>query len=328
MSNVRNTRYDVLRVFAIVLIVIMHSPRPDGGAPGYVLASLSYVTAPGLVLFFMLSGALLLDNKLSTSEFLKRRFSKVLWPTAFWTVVYMLVKWFTEPYAMDALFRTVLSMPFSAQGHGILWFMYTLAGLYLLTPILAKWLRASSKREIEFYLALWCITLSYPYLCQVLDINQSRSGILYYFTGYVGYFVLGHYLKKYYIYRVLHVFIAIGIAVIIPVILYSSGIEFDFYSMLWYLSLPVAMMAFALFVLFSRLPEKHSSLLKSASKLSFGVYFVHILIMRQFVWRIDLVCMMPSILQIVTIVLLTLLLSYLCSWLLSRLPCSKYIIGV
>lgn len=138
----RDYSLDVLRVIAISLIVLMHSPIPDS-ATGFVLSGISYFTAPGIGLFFMISGALLLGNKLSTKVFLKRRFSKVLFPTLFWTVFYMVVAYVKAPIPLDVLVRKVLSIPFSAQGHGVLWFMYTLAGLYLLTPILSHWLESA-----------------------------------------------------------------------------------------------------------------------------------------------------------------------------------------
>lgn len=188
----RDYSLDVLRVIAISLIVLMHSPIPDS-ASGFVLSGISYFTAPGIGLFFMISGALLLGNKLSTKDFLKRRFSKVLFPTLFWTVFYMVVAYVKAPIPLDVLVRRVLSIPFSAQGHGVLWFMYTLAGLYMLTPILSRWLVFASKREVEFYLVLWGATLIYPYLKPVLLINEGDTGLLYYFSGYGGYYVLGYY---------------------------------------------------------------------------------------------------------------------------------------
>ena len=64
-ANKRDYKLDLLRVIAILLIVLMHSPMP-GSAPGFVLSGISYLTAPGIGLFFMISGALLLGNNLST----------------------------------------------------------------------------------------------------------------------------------------------------------------------------------------------------------------------------------------------------------------------
>ena len=71
--NRRDYRLDILRVIAISMIVLMHSPIPDS-APGFVLSGISYFTASGLVLFFVISGTLLLDNRLGSRDFLKRRF--------------------------------------------------------------------------------------------------------------------------------------------------------------------------------------------------------------------------------------------------------------
>ena len=251
----RDYRLDVLRVIAISLIALMHSPIPDS-APGFVLSGISYLTAPGIGLFFMISGALLLGNRLSTCDFLKRRFSKVVYPTLFWTLFYFLLKLIKHPTSSTETMRIIFSIPFSAQGHGVLWFVYTLAGLYLLTPILSRWLKSASKHEVEFYLLLWGITLLYPYLTPLLLINESETGLLYYFAGYAGYFLFGYYLKNFYEFKTAHVLKALAIAVAVPSVLFSTNIEFDFYSMLWYLSLPVASMAFCWFVIICRLPNR------------------------------------------------------------------------
>ena len=324
----RDSRLDILRIVAILMIVLMHSPMPNSGAPGFMLASISYLTAPGLVLFFMISGSLLLDNKLTTKEFLKRRLSKILFPTLFWTLFYLLVRYVDQrPSITDAL-SSMLSIPFSVQGHGVLWFMYVLVGLYLLTPILSQWLSRASKREVEFYLLLWGVTLLYPYLSMWLQINDSASGVLYYFAGYVGYYVLGYYLKSHYEYRMWHIIVALTIAVFVPLTLLLSGIKFDFYSALWYLSLPVAMMAFAIFELIMQLPNRQMTIAGQISRLSFGIYFVHIFIMRKILWNLDVVQSLPWLAQIPVIVLSTFLLSLFTSWVISRFRFSKYIIGV
>ena len=322
----RDFKLDLLRIIAISMVVLMHSPRPNS-ASGLVLSGISYITASGLVLFFMISGALLLDNQLSTRDFLKRRFSKILFPTIFWSLVYLFVKYVDNQSTIADTLLSVFSIPFSAQGHGIMWFMYTLAGLYLLTPILSRWLKSASKLEVECYLLLWGITLLYPYLCLVFKLDESNAGILYYFSGYVGYFVLGYYLRFHYHYRLWHVLAAIAVACLVPVVLYYSSIEYDFYSMLWYLSLPVALMAFCWYVLVNRLPNKTINWISEAAKLSFGVYFIHILVMRYCIWHVEVICSLPGIIQIIAISTVTLLLSFLISWLISKLPFSKYIIG-
>ena len=143
-------QYDILRILACLMIVAMHSPMSGNECDGIFLSSLSYLTAPGIGLFFMVSGALLLPVKENTRLFIKKRFTKIAIPTFLWTVFYLCCNvWLkNEPLTL----RAVLSIPFSAQGNPVLWFIYTLLGLYLLAPILSRWLAICSRRELEFYL--------------------------------------------------------------------------------------------------------------------------------------------------------------------------------
>ena len=92
----RDVSLDLLRVTAIAMVVLMHSPIA-GSAPGAVLATLSYLTAPCIGLLFMVSGALLLGNQSVASDFLRRRFGKIVVPTLFWTVFYLGVRYVNTP---------------------------------------------------------------------------------------------------------------------------------------------------------------------------------------------------------------------------------------
>lgn len=54
---------DILRIIACLMVVLMHSPMPGDGAVenGAFLTAMSYLTSPCVPLFFMVSGALLLN---------------------------------------------------------------------------------------------------------------------------------------------------------------------------------------------------------------------------------------------------------------------------
>ena len=118
--------YDILRTLACLMIVAMHSPLAGDTASSnsMFLTTLSYLTAPGIGLFFILSGALLLPVKEETSLFLRKRLGKVIWPTVFWSFFYLLAEYLLNGQSLSI--RKFASILFSAQGHGILWFMYTL----------------------------------------------------------------------------------------------------------------------------------------------------------------------------------------------------------
>ena len=242
----RNATYDLMRVIACLMIICMHAPMPAPNAIPLLLNATGYFMAPGLCLFFVLSGALLLPTTLSARAFLRKRLAKILWPTLSFTAIYLALKYFSGEQ-VDWL-AAIASIPFSPQGHGVLWFMYTLIGLYLLTPIISPWLAKASRRELEFYLLLWAITLCYPLLQLIINIDTTVTGPLYYFTGYAGYFLLGHYLHKYPDALPLkHLALPTAIAVIAPIACKLGHIQVDFYSIFWYLSIFVAILTATLF---------------------------------------------------------------------------------
>lgn len=240
---------DIIRVLACCMIVFMHSPHPDAGIPGLILLPLSFLTAAGIGLFFMVSGALLLPIKNEMGDFLKRRIGKIIGPLFFWTLFYMVVGLLAEGMQSEKLLRSLLSVPFSTQGHGVLWFMYTLAGLYLLAPILSPFLDRASERELRFYLLLWAVALCFPILTLFLDVNRSSTGMLYYFTGYVGYFVLGYYLHVYKPrVKIIFLIAMIIIPIVFLVIHRYFSLDGDFYDVFGYLSITVVVMSLAWFL--------------------------------------------------------------------------------
>lgn len=335
-ENKRIIYLDFLRVIACFMVVVMHSPMATDAAQnnGMFLSSLSYFTAPCIGLLFMISGALLLPvpDRYDTMSFLKKRLSRVLGPTLFWSIFYLLLN--VDVIGEDMV-KSILSIPFSAQGHGILWFMYTLIGLYLLAPILGCWLRNVTQRELLFYLSLWGISLCYPLLAPILKTEESTTGILYYFSGYAGYFLLGYYLKHYgSSIKYKSVLLAFGLAASAPIVVKLLGWKVDFYRVFWYLSVFVVMMC----VFWWRIVERYvarshfsngwTHFIIGLSNLTFGIYLSHIFIMRHLLWHIEAISLINDYkVQTLIIALLTFVIAGLLSMMLSCLPFGDYIIG-
>ena len=93
MQRERDFSLDVMRIMACAMIVMMHSPHPVASAGnGLFLVLVSYLCAPGVGLFFMVSGALMLggnvvERNFDAFSFLKRRVVRIGVPLAFWVVV-------------------------------------------------------------------------------------------------------------------------------------------------------------------------------------------------------------------------------------------------
>lgn len=334
----RDFSLDLMRTLACVMVVLMHSPIKTDSANGLILSSLSYFAAPCIGLFFMVSGALILPppniaSENATFAFLKKRLKKVLMPTLVWTIFYIAVKAYEGNLNNVGLLHSLISIPFSAQGHGVLWFMYTLIGLYLLTPILHGWLRNATEHEIRFYLSLWLVSMCCPVLKGFVEVNSTSTGILYYFSGYVGYFVLGYWLQCYgekVNFKV--VALLMLVSVVAPVVVKLRHWTVDFYDVFWYLSVFVAVQCVFWWKLMKGLQTSVIDKIKDCvtifSNLSFGIYLSHIFVMRHLIWHLPFIEQIPyQLLQIVVIALMTLVLSCGISWGLSLTPVGNAIVG-
>lgn len=333
-STIENKRIgylDWLRVMAMLMIIIIHSPMPSSETNGLILSSVSFIMVPGLDLFFMISGALLLSKTYQMKPFLLRRFSKIAWPTLFWSLFYLFDIWIRGSVSTDYLIRSVLSIPFSPQGNGIMWFMYTLMGLYLITPILSSWINTASKKDVEWILTLWTISLLIPILEAFINVGEiNKTHMMFYISGFIGFYILGYYLHHHVksIRKSILLFL-----ILFPLVLATTfkltGANVDFYKYFWLLSIPVAMMATFWFLFtkkyFSSSVPRITALV---SKYSFGIYLIHIFVMRRMVWNWDFVSQHGCALQIIMTTILTFIISFAIIYLISYLPFSKYIIGV
>lgn len=324
LHSKRDVSLDIIRLIACLMIVLMHSPMSNFGISGMVLSGISYITASGIGLFFMVSGALLLkknvDKPFETRNFLQRRFTKIIIPLVFWSVI----GWGLEECGVE---NTELS---------ILWFMYCLAGMYLLTPIISRWLSMASIKEVEFYLLLWLVTLCVPFVKLFFPVNESDTSWLYYFHGYVGYYVLGFYLKHYWTKRmtverwIVASLVFVCISLVLPIVLLVLNVKVDFYSVFWYLSITVALQCVVWWSVVKQLMRNVPTLPKfvvELSKLSFGIYLVHILVMRNILWKTTWMQGMNGIVQIVVCTIMTFTISALISWGISKIKYVKAIIG-
>ena len=231
--------------------------------------------------------------------------------------------------------RKVLSIPFAAQGCGVLWFMYTLIGLYLLTPILSAWLAGAGEKEERLYLGLWVITLCYPLLRYVVDINDSVTGILHNFSGCVGYFLLGHWLQHYGgKIRLWQATLGYAVAIGVPLATHLFHIDVDS-SIFVCNTVSVFALTQAVFwwTLLKTVAKrchrlgKYQTAFAKVSALTFGIYLMHIFVMRSVLWNVPSIAALPPALQILVTVVLTFTIALVLSWLISRTPVGGYVVG-
>ena len=224
---------DVVRFVAMFTVVCCHCTDPFNFYPGTPPnigeiklwgAIYGALLRPCVPLFVMITGALLLPVRGEISVFYKKRIPRVLWPFLIWSVIYNLFPWITGvlgikpevildffPYSGEEVMRQSLpvsldyiaQIPFNFSIVDVhMWYIYLLIGLYLYLPVFSAWVEKASDKAKLWFLGAWAVTLLLPYYNQFVaqylwgTCSWNAFGMLYYFAGFNGYLLLGHYLRN------------------------------------------------------------------------------------------------------------------------------------
>lgn len=324
---------DIVRCLACLLVVLMHSMLGGDNAVGYVYSIANTLAMPCNALFFMTSGALLLPVKSSGHEFLKKRLMRIIIPCLLWTVLYNISHVIMGDYSLEMAATNLLNIPFSSKGYGILWFIYVLIGLYILSPIISPWLNNTSRRSIEWVLSIWALTLVLQIVRNFICVPANEEHMFYYFGGYAGYFLLGYYIHHYdiRINSVLLIVLAL-LPFFVNYVLHFPLLEFiDSWSVLGYLSLFTALASASIFMLVKKYTPLCTNTMMADTvtrfaDYTFGVYLVHIIvrnIISRFLWISQYGC----IAELLMVWGLTTCFSFLLVGILSHLPLARFIVG-
>ncbi|QZL00437.1 acyltransferase family protein [Flavobacterium psychrophilum] len=280
----------LLRILATLSVIIIHVAAPlvmkFGKISNFdwnvanIYDSMSRYAVP---VFFMISGALLLGRDSEIKDFLKNRLGKILPPFLFWSLFYSVTNRYVftqETFSISKIIRDVF---YGSKYH--LWFVYALIGVYLITPIIQKWLKFSENKEILYFLIIWVITLFLTIPGIAIYFPKIN---LAYFSGYLGYFILGYYLKNYGMQRKLisYSLLFVGLAITILGSYYmtqKNGVFYDYFYE--YLCINTLLVSMGIFLLFNTIETINDNLKPIISKLnecSFGIYLVHPLVLNIF----------------------------------------------
>lgn len=331
---------DNLRVLACFLVLLTHSTMParDPEKEGFWMFLISFIGSPSSELFLTLSGTVLLPSKSGFSKFYSRRFAKLVPPLVIWSILgvilYVGLGQMSWSQGRDAIFHIPLR-----PAIGIYWFVYVMAGLYLLAPFISPWLREAGKRQIEFFLMLWGVNMLIPWINQFFPdflpgfaMNGNYYWMLSYFGGFLGYWILGYYLNKYPIKPGWNCkcMMLVCLTVAYPLAIYilkTKGCETQI--LLDNLQMGSALVVASLYTIMQNLhmPDKIQRALSATAKYSFCIYLTHIYIARQLYWGLFDGSEIHIFPRTFIIALMTLITGYCLTWVIARLPKGKYIAG-
>lgn len=324
MEKKNDPALDLIRLVAFVLLIACHACDPFNAAATYGSgvanpeftrwgAVWGSLVRPCVPLFVMLTGALLLHRPLG-EHFYRRRISRVLWPFLLWSVLYYLFPWMlgvmglgadavtlffpwaeTTSQTLGTACGRLVRIPYNFSYVAChMWYIYMLIGLYLYLPVFSAWVERATRRQKEMFLGVWVLSTFLPYLTEFVSrynfgtCDWNQFGLFYYFAGFNGYLLLGHYLRTY-----VRLSFTRALAMALPLFAAGYAVNLLGYRHILSLDAPtpqqvelfwtyctpnVLCMSLALYVLTATLKIRGAwfeSLLSNLTFCGFGIYMIH-----------------------------------------------------
>lgn len=360
----RITFLDYVRVFACFLVILVHASENFYGAPGStdMVGPQSYLSSEAdrlwvsvydgfsrmaVPLFMIVSAFLLVPMKEEQTswQFYRQRFTRILPPFIIFMILYstlpMLWGQIDSETSLTDLSRILLNFP-TLAGH--LWFMYPLISLYLFIPMISPWLSKVSAKEERFFIGLFLLSTCMPYLNRFFgdvwgECFWNQYHMLWYFSGYLGYLVLAHYIRVHLTWNRSKRFTVGLVSMIIGAVLtiYSFYVQAIPGEILatpeieigWaFCTINCVLLTAGTFLIFTCINSpKSPRLITEMSKLSYGMYLMHIFWLGLWVTVFKQNLELPTVASIPCIAVSTFICCYITTKIISFIPGSKWIIG-
>ena len=286
----RQSNYDLLRIFATIAVIIIHAnfrffgnryQNPDLSLEYCVESLLNIITRFSVPVFVMLSGGFNLNNEKNADA--KFFYQKVTWKIgvpflfiSFILLIYEVAYVLVNGLGTKAMVLRALGL---LSGNYALWYIYMLAGLYLMTPLIIKLKKALTSKE---YISLSVVLMVWGTVSQALSdyLIPYTLGTVVAFLGYylMGDLLINHYNRKHssFLYSVVAL-VMFGISWLVRYkgfIFYTSSTTKNFFS-------PTIIIA-SMCVLLVFKSIKTSINVSYLSRLTFYIYLFHALILNVF----------------------------------------------
>jgi surface polysaccharide O-acyltransferase-like enzyme len=331
-----------IKALAIVMVVVLHVSSvgtygPRDSQNWWLCNICNSITRPGVPLFLMISGALLLDGSKYSGigDFYRRRFNRLVLPLFGWSLFYL---YHTGGLSIAALKtpQVLLVKILSGPTYYHLGFLYYLIGLYLIVPILHRFVASARNADYIYYLSAWFLFESVlPEVRYWTAFSTSFAPT--FLLNYSGYLVAGHYFANYlpnqiswktsYSWALAGLLIAVNTFTIFgmgatntP----SHGRDFHYYE---YPSFNVVISSVCIFVLMRESLFRRSfaapfhKAICYLSSCAFGIYLVHPFLLEKLLIPATIAkCTLKSSFLIPLLSAALIALSMLCVWVSSKIP--------
>ncbi|MFX1497837.1 MAG: acyltransferase [Promethearchaeota archaeon] len=331
--------FDILRGFAIIFVVIIHTfglvyHFNEGLEYLLTYGTLFTIAQSAVPIFLFISGYFLrfkYMNDRSLKSIFRARFIKIIPPYLLFSVIYILFNNWKYQQNISVLEGLYKILSFSAEFH--FWFIGLIVFFYLFFPLINICFERSKKRNFllgSFVLQLTWIVFEI-YINNEFLFNPELQVAMFFVKNsifsYIFYFVLGMYIAENYneiknkLIKKKYFFVAITI------FLPSVFTVFYFIMNLWYfklITLPISIPAILIFYVISlKLKKKNfGEIFRFFGRYSYGIYYIHPLITSLLI-NIFLI----GAFFYLTLFCNVLLISSILIYFISQMPYSKFLIG-
>lgn len=345
--------FDALRAMAIIGIIFCHASisfvANDMGTLNFYISSFYDCFRDFSVpIFVMLSGALLIGKKDSFIAFFKKRLSRILIPFLFWTIISIVYSWAFLKHSIDM--DNAIQIFF---GHGgtmgvTFWFVWMIIIVYILIFIINKAIEHGNLKiesfDKKFIAVLAILSVIYIILFQqhFFDSAYYKSLLSYYFS-FITFAIIGYCLvNTHFLESKIKAEKLVAITLILSVFSYiyyiccyvvPTSIIKNHFTYLGYFNIQILVISVCIFLLFKYLSKmdsfikiekaKFGKAIVSLSKLSYGIYLSHYLvlfILKRFIDMFVDISSLNSAIWIPILVVITLIISVLILKILNEIP--------
>ena len=337
---------DALRIAACIMVVFIHVnaaflyKEPVNSLSYLFVSTFNGLGFAGVNLFVMISGALFLakEKELDLMTLYRHNILRLLVVYYLWTLIFIISYHYKTGITSSDEFTDILRAFLCADGTYHLWYLPMTIGLYMLLPVVKPAFENSIKISRYYVILFFVVQIMLPFILMfkfsgrsvILDLSTSQPLIA--ITGYLGYFVLGHFLntenfnKKE---RTTALLVTGALTVICIALAYTLSNIYkepvtDLNTTFSLMTFSLSVFLFVLFkgVGFETAKEKTVKVITYISSLTLGIYLIHPLFLSVFSERFRL----PAVPSVIVTGLLVLVLSAAVTMIIRLIPkVGKYI---
>lgn len=342
----RYVEYDLMRILACLCVIMIHAAVFNQSENyHYTTFAFQSINIWGVLsrwavpAFVMLSGMMILPHgdEISIGKLMKRRVFRMLGAYIVWSCIYSFYNVFVlkNVYAGTKL-KTWLDGCFSGEIH--MWYLPMLAGMYIASPLLAVMIKKLERRWTIYWLGgLFLFSSVIPFFVKlnirfasvIVDSVNSYMD-LQFLGGWTFYFVIGYYIQRHNFLRKEKIAVAVCAILSLAFTMWATvgyylkhgeamGVLPYEYPNIVCMSVG-ALLFFKEIVSRSKLIVKFEKIIRNLSGLTFGIYLIHLLMLKIWYSFGINVQMLHPIVSIPLLAVIVFTSSGIIVWLIRRIP--------